>query len=344
MGKYDALLNKLNIDETFTKPPKQKQKVFNKVKDNIPLIKDYNFMADIVDLPTTKQGYKCCLVVVDLASDAFDIEPLKNKESKNTLQGLKTIFKRKYLNEPYMSLTTDGGPEFKSVFHKWLYDEGIDHRTTLPYRHKQMGNVESLNKQLGRLFNGYMNRKERETGKVFKEWTDVVPIIREELNNIRLKKLPKSVFDMEPPRFNLSAEPKYKVGDLVYYRHDFPHDALGNKQSTHNFRMGDFKFNPTPKKIKKVLIFPEDPTFRYMITGINNASYSEYELMPAKTEEIEEKYEVKQIIDKKKVKSVIHYLVWWKGYPKSKSTWEKRVDLINDGLSDIIEAYDASHK
>lgn len=344
MTKYDNILNKLNIDETFTRPTNKKQKVFNKVKDNVPLIKDYNMMADILDLPTTKHGYKSCLVVVDLASDAFDIEPIKNKESKTTLQALKTIFKREYLNEPYMSLTTDDGSEFKQVFHKWLYDEGIDHRVTKPYRHKQMANVEALNKQLGRLFNGYMNRVERETGKVFKEWTQAIPIIREELNKIRIKKLPKSVLDMKPPHFNLDAEPKYKVGDLVYYKYDYPHDALGNKQPTHNFRMGDFKFNPTPKKIKKVLIFPEEPTFRYMITGIKNASYSEHELMPAKAEETEEKYEVKELIGKKKLKNIIYYLVWWKCYTKNKSTWKKRADLIEDGLGDIVEAYDSQHK
>ena len=341
MGKYDDILKKLDIDETFTRPPKEKQKVFNKVKDNIPLKKNYNFMADIVDLPTTKKGFKCCLVCVDLATDAFDIEPLKDKESKTTLKGLQAMFKRGYIKKPYMSVTTDGGSEFKSVFNKWLYDEGIDHKTTRPYRHKQMGNVESLNKQLGRLFNGYMNQKEQTTGKQFKEWTNAVPVVREELNKIRVKELPD---DTEPPYFNLDADPKYKVGDLVYYKHDYPHDALGNKQPTHNFRMGDFKFNPTPKKITKVLTFPEEPTFRYMITGIKNASYSEHELMPAKAEETEEKYEVKKIIDKKTIKKVIHYLVWWKGYPKNKSTWEKRVDLIDDGLSDIVEAYDTSHK
>ena len=49
----DKLIKKLNIDETYTKAPKQK--VFNKVKDNVPHVEDYNFMADLLLLPETKK-------------------------------------------------------------------------------------------------------------------------------------------------------------------------------------------------------------------------------------------------------------------------------------------------
>ena len=56
----DKLIKKLNIDETYTKAPKQK--VFNKVKDNVPHVEDYNFMADLLLLPETKKGFKYLLV------------------------------------------------------------------------------------------------------------------------------------------------------------------------------------------------------------------------------------------------------------------------------------------
>ena len=39
----DKILQALNIDETHSKPVKIK-KLFSKVKDNIPLIADYNFI------------------------------------------------------------------------------------------------------------------------------------------------------------------------------------------------------------------------------------------------------------------------------------------------------------
>jgi len=243
----NKLLDKLGIDETFTKPQK-KQKIFNKVKDNVPPIEDYNYMADLLELPKTKKGFKWCLVVVDLADDTFDIEPLKNKESNTTLQGLKSIFKREILKKPKMSLTTDNGTEFKSVFNKYLTDSNINHKFTHPYRHKQIANVESLNKQLGRLFNGYMNAKEKQTGKRYNEWTDIIKVVRDELNKIREKPLPENIFDISPPEFDLTATPKFKEGDVVYYALDYPQDALGNKQDTSKFRMGDHRFSTVPKK------------------------------------------------------------------------------------------------
>ena len=58
------ILKTLGISEEFTKSCK-KQKVFNKIKSNIPMREDYNFMADLLFLPTTKEGYKFLLVVVE---------------------------------------------------------------------------------------------------------------------------------------------------------------------------------------------------------------------------------------------------------------------------------------
>ena len=46
----DKILKTLGISEEFTKAVK-KQKVFNKIKSNIPMREDYNFMADLLFLP-----------------------------------------------------------------------------------------------------------------------------------------------------------------------------------------------------------------------------------------------------------------------------------------------------
>ena len=53
-----ALLKSFNIDENFTKPRLEKQPVYNHIKNNIPRIEDYNFMADLVEMPETKNKYK----------------------------------------------------------------------------------------------------------------------------------------------------------------------------------------------------------------------------------------------------------------------------------------------
>lgn len=213
------LLNKLKIDETFTRPKLPKQKKYNHIKNNIPLIEDYNFMADLVELPETKNKNKYLFVMVDLATNEFDIEPLKHKTPNDVLKGMLKMFKRPYIKKPYASVNTDNGNEFKGVFHKWLYDNAIFHKENVPNRHTQMGNVEALNGQLVRLFNGYMNKKEEELGEVYRNWDDIIKIVRKELNKIRKKKLkPYNINDYPIPNFEKPN--KYKIGDIVHYKLD----------------------------------------------------------------------------------------------------------------------------
>lgn len=333
----DKILKQLNIDETKTKPPK-KQKIFNKIKDNIPLIENYNFMADLLHLPTTKKGFSYCYVMVDLADNNFDIEPIKNKEPNTCLNAMKAIFKRKILKKPYASIATDSGTEFKGVYNKYLENEGIDHKVGLPYRHKQVANVESLNKQLGRLFNGYMNSKEEETGKPYNEWTDIIDIVRKELNKFREKKISNDPFT-QTPNFDLEATPKFKKGDIVYYKTEIPLDAFGNKQPTLNFRVGDYRFNPDPREIVAVLYYPKTPSYRYMLNDITNVSFDETELKLADKEK-HPKFKVKEIIGRKKTKGKVYYLVWWKGYKKDEATYEPRENLIDDGLENLLNDFD----
>jgi len=93
----EKVLKKLNIKEIpFAKTPK-KQKVFNKVKLNAPPIANFNYEADILYLPTTKEKYKYLLVVCDIANNKFDIEPMKTKTSTANLEAFKNIIKRKIL-------------------------------------------------------------------------------------------------------------------------------------------------------------------------------------------------------------------------------------------------------
>jgi hypothetical protein len=304
-SKFQGLLDKLEINEKFNKPI-IKDKTFNQVKDNIPLIADANMMADILYLPEDKNGFKFLFVIVDLATDEFDIEPIKDKNPVTVLAAMKKCFKRSYIKKPEYSLKTDGGPEFKGVFHKYLYDESILHKTSMPYRHNSLANVESLNKQLGRLFNGYMNKQEEKTGKVFKDWTNVIATVRKDLNKYRKKVLPKhperEVFatpndyrtietaktvkqkngktKIETTKINSLIEPKYKVGQHVYRALDAPKNALGKNQNTKNFRMGDYTYDSEPREITQIFTMGgKGPLYRYYLDGLPNVSYTERQLM-----------------------------------------------------------------
>lgn len=332
----NKILDKLEINEYFTKPVK-KPKTFDKVKENIPHEADYNFMADLLFLPTTSKGYKYLLVVVDLWTDEFDIEPLKSKDPKEVLAAMKRMFKRPYLNKPYASIATDAGSEFKGVFHKYLYDESIFHKQTKPGRHTQMSNVESLNRSLGRLFNGYMNKKEETTGKQYHDWDDIITFVRKELNEYRVEQHKKHEKSFAYKVTPLPIKTKFKVGDIVYYQSDVPLNALGKKQSTERFREGDYRWNiKEPRKI--VDIFAYNNGYRYSLEGMKNVSFTEKQLRPAK--ETDSKYEVKQILDKKKMKGKIHYLIWFKGYKKKDAEWLPRTQLIEDGLKNLLDEFD----
>ena len=165
-SKFKNLLRELNIDDKTTKRV-NKPESFNHVKD-IPLIENANMMCDLLFLPTAKFGYKYLFVIVDLATNLFDMEPIKAKTPETCLKAMKKCFERGIIKQPEYSLKTDVGSEWKSICWKWLYDESILHKTTISNRHQYMSNVESLNIQLGRIFNLYMNSKEKAIGKICK--------------------------------------------------------------------------------------------------------------------------------------------------------------------------------
>jgi hypothetical protein len=341
MSKYENILNKLNVSKEIVDKTKRyiRPKIQNRVKNNVVLQDNYNFMQDLLELPKNKEGYKYLVVLCDIANNAFDIEPIKFKTPKSVLDATLEMFKRKYISKPYASIRTDGGNEFKGVYSKWLYDNNILHK--IGVKNTQLANVERLNGELAYLFNEYMNAKEKATGKVYREWTDVIDVVRHDLNKLRKIDLSKiSYFDQ--PIFNALKPPTYKVNDFVYYKLQEPENALGNKQETPNFRAGDFRWSNIAKKIVQVIFMNDEPYYRYILSEMPNVSFSEHELR--KAVETEETYKLKKIIGKKTEKRKIYYLCWWKNYKKAESTWEPKTELIKDGLKDEIDEYEESIK
>ena len=351
MEELKKLLKITNKQSIFTKSYK-KPKFYDKVKDNIPLVPDKNFMADYLFLPKTKQGYKYLLVVVDLASNLFDIEPMKDKKPESVVDAVLDMDKRPYIHfhaNEGQSIRTDAGNEFKGSFKDFCKKNSILFRPALPNRHIQLPNVERLNGVLGSLLNGYMNGMELKNGKSYSEWSNVIPTIRTKLNQIRKNKLPDNIFTHIYPHWDATIpiknkedvykiiEPKYKVGDLVYVKLETPENALGEKQSN-SFRNGDYKLSNIPKKITKVLYYSGKPYYRYLVSGYDGVSYQEDELVSANGE-TEEKFEVKEILKRKKIKDKYEYLIWWRGEKKSDATWEPRDNLIKF-VKKLIDNYD----
>jgi hypothetical protein len=249
--------------------------------------------------------------------------------------------KRQYIKDPYYTIQTDNGGEFQSVFDAYFKDKNIYHKLTRPYRHKQNSMVEALNKMLGRLFNGYMNQKETQTGKVYNEWTDVLPIVRKELNEYRKRKEESpftEIYESQIPNPLLKA--KYEIGDMVHVRLEYPQNALGHKQTHDRFRVGDYTFDKAVREITNIFPYPNN-IVRYEIEGYNN-TFVENELK--KSDKTESTYIVKEIIGKKIIKKKLHYLVWFKGYLKKTATWHLATELKKDNLDEYIQEFEKQLK
>ena len=199
-----AIKNSFNIDDTYTKlyrRPQLKASEQTHVKDNVFLQPDYNYQADVLHLPTDSFGFCKLLVVVDLANNKMEMEKMKDSESsEETLRAFNRMLKRGIMKIPKASLTTDGGSGFKGVFHKFLYDNGVDHKVARVGRHHQLANVDNACRQLGEIFHGIMNAREEKTGKKSTRWVYMIDTVREKLNDFRTKRNPK---DITTPLSNL---------------------------------------------------------------------------------------------------------------------------------------------
>jgi len=58
---------------------------------------------------------------------------------------------------------------------------------------------------------------------------------------------------------------------------------------------------------------------------------------PVEVEGVEE-WEVEKILNKKKMRGVEKYLIWWKGFTTKGNTWERRENLKN--VEELIEEFE----
>ena len=258
--------------------------------DNIYPVANYNFQADHIIFPSDRFGVKYLLVVVDIATHSFDIEPQKTLDSNVTLKSMERMFTRGYIKKPIATLATDGSTSFKDVFQKYLYENSIYHKVESKGRHTQLAIVNNLIRQLSKVFNSLMNKKEIETGKANRAWVQYVPMVREKLNELLTVDLPDDPFDHEAKngvsilkhsklinKKVVYPKPKFKEGDEVHILLTSPENALGKKLNW-GFRSGDFRWSNKEYVVESVIEYPGDILFRYLIEGIDNVSYTEKQL------------------------------------------------------------------
>lgn len=111
--------------------------------------------------PTSKNGNKFLLVVVDMFSKYVIMKPIRNSSAKITVDRLKKeVFLKFGVPE---TLVSDNGPQLKSqLFKDFLSDFGVRHWLTASY-HPQANPTEAANKTIGTAIRAYIRDNESHT-------------------------------------------------------------------------------------------------------------------------------------------------------------------------------------
>lgn len=302
-------------------------------------------------------GVNLALTVVDTGSRLTDCEPIKGKKSIDALNALKRIYNRpkkdRILEKPSVSIEVDDGSEFKADFKAFFGKEKVYMRVAQPGRSRQQGLVENRNGLIGRTLMRRMVAEELLTGSKSVEWIHYLPKLIAMMN----EKYYLKPIDMKPAE--VMAEPKtdrfsselLNVGQKVRVQLDKPINLLNKKRLHGKFREGDAKFSLDTYTIDRIQVLPNQPVF-YKLKDVKGKLlkplYTKHQLlvvsenskMPPRT--VQHKFIIEKVLDKKKMKGLIHFLVKWKGYSDEHNSWEPRKELINT-IPALLEEYETQH-
>jgi hypothetical protein len=317
--------------------------------------------ADLLFMPNDK-GFKYLLVVVDNGSRLIDAEPLKTKESKAGINAFQMIFSRGIVKMPKVKIEVDAGCEFKSGVAKYFQNAGVKVRVAETGRHRMQGLVEKANQTIGTILHKRMTAQELLTGAVSREWVKDLPKLIKALKEYIVKREAKrkkkeltrgQEINGHPVCADGSCE-MLNIGDHVRVALEYPIDVATGAKLHGKFRASDIKWNPKVRIIKEVLIQPNQPPL-YLLDGdvgdrkITPVAYTKNQLqLVGKNEKFPDisvvrgkpkQWIAEKIIDKKKIKNKLHYLVKWVGFSSKDNTWEPSATLRKE-VPELIQEYE----
>lgn len=346
-----AALNKQEVRNLYKRPPKERKKEMG----------DYNFtyepnmhhQADLLFLPED-EGYRYALVVVDLATHLCDACPLKNKYSSDVKDAFETIYDRGIIEMPKI-LTMDSGTEFKGEVIKYLKENGIRYRYGKPKRHRQLAVVERTNQYLAKGLFMRMTSQELLTGEPSREWVEELPKFVQYINKKRKREPPKEPKSVKS-RCSGDDCTLLDIGTKVRTKLDHPLDAATDKfLHGERFRITDIRWDPVVRTITNIILHPNQPPFYQLDdkkrkNGIDvTAMYTKKQLQvvpegeeapsPSVIRGTPSNYRVEKLLEKKKEKNRIYFLVKWRGFPESQATWELRTEL-NESVPELVKEFE----
>ena len=353
------------VDQLLKKPIKDKT---NKSTYPSTLYKpNFIHQLDLLFLPYNEDNkHRYALVVIDMSTRLIDSEPLKNKDSKSVVDAIKKIYKRNILNMP-SQIDSDSGSEFKGDFHQYLKQHNIKHKVALPNRHSQVGLAENANKRIAKPLFRRMLSEEILTGHSSISWKTELKDVVDDINQLTIKRNKiKADKEKKKPKPDILDEFKctgdacnlIPEGTKVRYLLDFPIDYITKKKIGSTFRETDIRWSPEEHIITRILLKPNQSPL-YILDNNANVAYRKdqiqiilsNETMPNKksirplaVKKNKNVYIIDRLTQKRKNKGKIEYLVNWKGFDVSDATWEPRTQLIEDGMIDMIKAFETEKK
>ncbi len=201
-------------DQLLKKPPPKARKVFNHYNISKPF---ELVQLDILYL-TNDNNFKYALCCVDAASRYKWAEALKDTKSSSVLKAFQDM---KLPIDKIKTVNTDGGAEFKGVFHNFLIENNIRHQVNKIGYHPHL--VENMNLHLAKVLYKKQMIKELQSGEPNLVW---VRDLESEIQNMNYEI--NDAIGMEPykalrkeyvpqPLFKKNNDMllHYNVGDIV---------------------------------------------------------------------------------------------------------------------------------
>ena len=297
----------MSIRDLYQKPKKETGK-------NAPRFARYpdHFIhqTDLLFLPKD-QGYRYCLVIVDIGTRLLDGEPLKTKETKEVLSAIQAIYKRGPLKLPNGRIEVDDGSEFKGSVAAWFKKMKVPIRTAKPQRHRQQAIVEAANRQIGTQIHKRQTYQELKTGKVSRHWINYLPKVITKLNARRTKQHEKrKLKPITPMKADVIKKDKdgndiemypcegdscnaLEQGTKVRVALNYPKDNVTGKRLHGKFRDSDIRWTTKVYTITHTILKPNQPPM-YAVNDQYDATYTKGQLQVVD--------ETKKTVNKKKGK------------------------------------------